>query len=137
MPTSRPQLNNFQGLLHVLSVRFTSETASSAELENPLTANPGTTRRVGLYKVTEDAVQTVIGGVYHQFVEGVPAEFHQKALVLCECMGGVDGNLLVQEPVSDLEAVETVQPKTTVVNCETNPCHLRFQRKFVGGRYKP
>lgn len=46
-------------------------------------------------------------------VEGVPAELHQKALVLCECMGGVDGNLL-RNP-SDLEAVETIQPKTTAV----------------------
>ncbi|KAG1868033.1 hypothetical protein C8R48DRAFT_599154, partial [Suillus tomentosus] len=34
-------------------------------------------------------------------VEGVPAGFHQKALVLCERMSDVDVNLLVQEPVSD------------------------------------
>jgi len=48
--------------------------------------------------------------------EGVPSEFHQKALALCERMGGMDGNLLVQEPVSkhapsELELVETVQLK--------------------------
>lgn len=108
-----------------------------AELKTLLTANPGTTRRVCLFKFTGDAVQAVKGGGYHQFggsvahrlfhtrilphillpgkVEGVPAEFHQKVLVLCEHMGGVDGNLL---PVSDrnppdLEATETVQPKKT------------------------
>jgi hypothetical protein len=28
-------------------------------------------------------------------VEGVPAEFHQKVLVLCERMGGVDGKLSI------------------------------------------
>lgn len=47
--------------------------------------------------------------------EGVPPEFHQKALTLCERMGGVDGNLLVQDLASkrvpselELEAVEPV-----------------------------
>lgn len=49
--------------------------------------------------------------------EGVPPEFHSKALALCERMGGMDGNLLVQEPTSshapsDLEVVETDQSKT-------------------------
>ncbi|KAG2358131.1 hypothetical protein BDR07DRAFT_1295792, partial [Suillus spraguei] len=68
-----------------------------AESENPLMANPGTTRSVGPYNVTGDAVQTVIGGAHHQFdgsaahrlfhtrilphilsgkVEGVPSDFH-------------------------------------------------------------
>lgn len=50
--------------------------------------------------------------------EGVPVEFHHQALAICERMGGVDGNLLVQELASnralselELEAVEAVQPK--------------------------
>lgn len=47
-------------------------------------------------------------------VEGVPAEFHQKVLVLYERMGGVDRNVL---PVSDRNPpdleVRTVQPKKT------------------------
>ncbi|KAG1756686.1 uncharacterized protein EDB91DRAFT_1093921 [Suillus paluster] len=111
---------------------------AEAELENALTANPGIVRSVGLYKVMGDAVQSVVGGVYHQFggsvahrlfhtrilphillpgkAEGVPSEFHHKALALCERMGGMDGNLLVQGLPSDrapseLETVETVQPK--------------------------
>ncbi|KAG2078227.1 hypothetical protein BDR04DRAFT_1131958 [Suillus decipiens] len=111
-----------------------------AELENALMENPGIVRSVGLYKVMGDAVQSVMGGVYHQFggsvahrlfhtrvlphillpdkAEGVPVEFHHQALAICERMGGVDGNLLVQELASkralselELEAVETVQPK--------------------------
>ncbi|KAG2356201.1 hypothetical protein BDR07DRAFT_1473840 [Suillus spraguei] len=111
-----------------------------AELENALTENPGIVRSVGLYKVMGDAVQSVMGGVYHQFggsvahrlfhtrilphillpdkAEGVPVEFHHQALAICERMGGVDGNLLLQELASkrafselELEAVETVQPK--------------------------
>ncbi|KAG0707669.1 hypothetical protein DFH29DRAFT_894866 [Suillus ampliporus] len=112
--------------------------SAEAELENVLTANPGIVRSVGLYKVMGDAVQSVVGGVYHQFggsvahrlfhtrilphillpgkAEGVPSEFHHRALALCERMGGMDGNLLVQELASDrapseLEPVETVQPK--------------------------
>lgn len=113
---------------------------ADAELENALTGNPGIVRSVGLYKVMGDAVQSVMGGVYHQFggsvahrlfhtrilphillpdkAEGVPVEFHHQALAICERMGGVDGNLLVQELASshapselELEAVETVQPK--------------------------
>ncbi|KAG0702199.1 hypothetical protein DFH29DRAFT_875361 [Suillus ampliporus] len=65
-----------------------------------------------------DTVQAIIGGVYHQFAEGVPAEFHQKALALCERMSGVD--MLVQEPVSNrtpskLEAVETIQLNKAVL----------------------
>ncbi|OAX41974.1 hypothetical protein K503DRAFT_767213 [Rhizopogon vinicolor AM-OR11-026] len=109
--------------------------SADTELENALTVNPGIVRSVGLYKVMGDAVQAVVGGVYHQFggsvthrlfhtrilphillpgkAEGVPSEFHHKALALCERMGGVDGNLLVQEPTSDhapeLEVVETVE----------------------------
>ncbi|KAG2157203.1 hypothetical protein DEU56DRAFT_968918 [Suillus clintonianus] len=102
--------------------------------------NPGIVRSVGLYKVMGDAVQSVMGGVYHQFggsvahrlfhtrilphillpdqAEGVPVDFHRQALLLCERMGGVDGNLLVQELASnrapselELEVVETIQPK--------------------------
>lgn len=55
--------------------------------------------------------------------EGVPAEFRQRALALCEHMGGMDGNLFVQiqEATSDrapseLEAVETIRP-TRAVRC--------------------
>lgn len=50
--------------------------------------------------------------------EGVPLEFHHRALTICERMGGLDGNLLVQElgsnralPELELEPAETVQPK--------------------------
>jgi hypothetical protein len=48
-------------------------------------------------------------------VEGVPADFHQKSLVLCERMGGVNGKrlpVLDRNPL-DLEAAETAQPKKT------------------------
>jgi len=42
------------------------------ELEHALTANPGIVKSVGLYKVMGDAVQAVVGGVYHQFVRPFP-----------------------------------------------------------------
>jgi hypothetical protein len=41
---------------------------ADSELEHALSANPGIVRSVGLYKVMGDAVQAVVGGVYHQFV---------------------------------------------------------------------
>jgi len=88
---------------------------SDAELEDALTASPGILRSVGLYKVMGEAVQAVIGGVYHQFggsvahrlfhtrilphillperSSGVPAEFHARALQICERMGGTEGDL--------------------------------------------
>ncbi|KAG1754660.1 hypothetical protein EDB19DRAFT_1667568 [Suillus lakei] len=127
-------------LLAHKKLKTSAKQPADAELENALTGNPGIVRSVGLYKVMGDAVQSVMGGVYHQFggsvahrlfhtrilphillpdqAEGVPTEFHHQALALCERMGGVDGNLLVQELASnralselELEAVETVQPK--------------------------
>ncbi|KAG2063749.1 hypothetical protein BDR04DRAFT_989123, partial [Suillus decipiens] len=83
-----------------------SKQQADAESENSLMENLGTTRSVGPYYVTGDAVQTVIGGAHHQYggsaahrlfhtrilppgkVEGVPSDFHhRKALVLCERMG--------------------------------------------------
>ncbi|KAG1772772.1 hypothetical protein EDD22DRAFT_814945 [Suillus occidentalis] len=113
---------------------------ADVQLENALQANRGIVKSVGLYKVMGEAVQSVVGGVYHQFggsvthrlfhtrilphillpdrAEGVPLEFHHRALTICERMGGIDGNLLVQELASnralselELEPVETVQPK--------------------------
>lgn len=39
-----------------------------ADLTDALAANPGIVRSVGLYKVMGEAVQAVVGGVYHQFV---------------------------------------------------------------------
>ncbi|KAH7912613.1 hypothetical protein BJ138DRAFT_1171799 [Hygrophoropsis aurantiaca] len=109
---------------------------SDAELETALTVNPGIVRSVGLYKVMGDTVQAVMGGVYHQFggsvahrvfhtrllphillpgkPEGVPAEFHQKALDISERMGGMDGDLLVQssgsnKPPQDPRVAEVVR----------------------------
>ncbi|KAG2349787.1 hypothetical protein BDR05DRAFT_923543 [Suillus weaverae] len=127
-------------LAHKNVKKSSAKQPADAELENALTTNPGIVRSVGLYKVMGDAVQSVMGGVYHQFggsvahrlfhtrilphillpdqAEGVPVEFHHQALAICERMGGVDGKLLVQELASNRalaelepEAVETVQPK--------------------------
>lgn len=39
-----------------------------AELDEALAVSPGITKSVGLYKVMGEAVQAVVGGVYHQFV---------------------------------------------------------------------
>ena len=39
-----------------------------SELDQALTASPGIAKSVGLYKVMGEAVQAVVGGVYHQFV---------------------------------------------------------------------
>lgn len=39
-----------------------------ADLTDALAANPAVVRSVGLYKVMGEAVQAVVGGVYHQFV---------------------------------------------------------------------
>lgn len=39
-----------------------------SELDEALTASPGIAQSVGLYKVMGEAVQAVVGGVYHQFV---------------------------------------------------------------------
>ncbi|EIW77369.1 hypothetical protein CONPUDRAFT_92511 [Coniophora puteana RWD-64-598 SS2] len=77
-------------------------------------------RSIGLYKVMGEAVQAVMGGIYHQFggsvahrvfhtrvlphvllpnaPEGVPVEFHAAALNVCERMGGVNGPLLPNNP---------------------------------------
>ncbi|KAG1832034.1 hypothetical protein EV424DRAFT_1525462 [Suillus variegatus] len=127
-------------LAHKNVKKSSAKQPADVELENALTRNPGIVRSVGLYKVMGEAVQSVMGGVYHQFggsvahrlfhtrilphillpdkAEGVPVEFHHQALTICERMGGVDGNLLVQElasnralPELELEAVEIVQPK--------------------------
>lgn len=41
---------------------------ADSELTEALTASPGIAKSVGLYKVMGEAVQAVVGGVYHQFV---------------------------------------------------------------------
>jgi len=51
---------------------------ANVELENALTANPGIVRSVGLYKVMGDAVQAVMGGVYHQFVRHWPHVLYRR-----------------------------------------------------------
>ncbi|KAH7919705.1 hypothetical protein BV22DRAFT_1022549 [Leucogyrophana mollusca] len=106
----------------------TSSRNPDAELQTALSANPGVIRSVGLYKVMGDAVQAVMGGIYHQFggsvahrvfhtrllphvllpgkAEGLPAEFHQRALDICERMGGTDGSLLLEGPSSKKPAPE-------------------------------
>ncbi|KAF9220767.1 hypothetical protein BS17DRAFT_738801 [Gyrodon lividus] len=98
------------------NLRIAQLQQSDAELEDALTANPGMLRSVGLYKVMGEAVQAVVGGVYHQFggsvahrlfhtrvlphillpqrSSGLPAEFHAKALQICERMGGTESDLL-------------------------------------------
>ncbi|KIJ63789.1 hypothetical protein HYDPIDRAFT_112748 [Hydnomerulius pinastri MD-312] len=98
------------------TLRTAQQQRPDAELEEALAANPGIVRSVGLYKVLGEAVQAVVGGVYHQFggsvahrlfhtrilphillpesAGGVPAEFHAKALSICESMGGMEGDLL-------------------------------------------
>ncbi|KAG8216581.1 hypothetical protein J3R82DRAFT_6765 [Butyriboletus roseoflavus] len=87
-----------------------------SELDEALTASPGIAKSVGLYKVMGEAVQAIVGGVYHQFggsaahrlfhtrilphlllpgrSSGVPEEFHATALRLCERMGGPECELL-------------------------------------------
>ncbi|KAF9240462.1 hypothetical protein BU15DRAFT_87667 [Melanogaster broomeanus] len=85
---------------------------------------------VGLYKIMGEAVQAVVGGVYHQFggsvahrlfhtrilphillperSSGVPAEFHAKALQICERMGGTEGDLISELPTTRvIESLET------------------------------
>lgn len=48
---------------------ITSATQSSdIELEQAFSTHSGIVKSVGLYKVMGDAVQAVVGGVYHQFV---------------------------------------------------------------------
>ncbi|KAG6332949.1 hypothetical protein ID866_6144 [Astraeus odoratus] len=81
------------------------------ELADALAASPGVLRSVGLYKVMGEAVQAVVGGVYHQFGgsvahrlfhtqilphillpnerSGVPMEFHSRAMSISEQMGGL------------------------------------------------
>ncbi|KAL4068523.1 hypothetical protein V8B97DRAFT_1873065 [Scleroderma yunnanense] len=83
-----------------------------SDLTDALAANPGIVRSVGLYKVMGEAVQAVVGGVYHQFGGvaahrlfhtrilphillpnergGIPMEFHARAMSICEQMGGVE-----------------------------------------------
>lgn len=58
-----------------------SKQPADAQLENALTANPGIVRSVGLYKVMGDAVQSVMGGVYHQFVR--PFTLYRIAYLKC------------------------------------------------------
>jgi hypothetical protein len=100
--------------------RETLRTAQSqnpdSELDDALAASPGIAKSVGLYKVMGEAVQAVVGGVYHQFggsvahqlfhtrilphlflpgrSSGVPEEFHTTALQICERMGGPERDLL-------------------------------------------
>ncbi|KIK82752.1 hypothetical protein PAXRUDRAFT_35530 [Paxillus rubicundulus Ve08.2h10] len=97
------------------TLRIAQLQKSDTESEDALMASPGILRGVGLYKVMGEAVQAVVGGVYHQFggsvahrlfhtrilphillperSSGVPAEFHAKALQICERMGGTEGDL--------------------------------------------
>jgi hypothetical protein len=42
--------------------------SSDIELEQAFSTHSGIVKSVGLYKVMGDAVQAVVGGVYHQFV---------------------------------------------------------------------
>jgi dsRNA-specific ribonuclease len=87
-----------------------------SELDEALKASSGIAKSVGLYKVMGEAVQAVMGGVYHQFggsvahqlfhtrilphlllpgtSSGVPEEFHTTALRICERMGGPESDLL-------------------------------------------
>ncbi|KAI9568729.1 hypothetical protein HD554DRAFT_2021863 [Boletus coccyginus] len=87
-----------------------------SELDEALKASPGIAKSVGLYKVMGEAVQAVVGGVYHQFggsvahqlfhtrilphlllpgrSSEVPEEFHATALRICERMGGPESDLL-------------------------------------------
>jgi len=74
-------------------------------------------RSVGLYKVQGDAVQAVMGGIFHQFggsiahrvfhtrvlpevllprrADGLLDVFHEDALVVCDRMGGPQGKLVL------------------------------------------
>jgi hypothetical protein len=45
-----------------------SKQPADLQLEDALQANQGIVKSVGLYKVMGEAVQSVVGGVYHQFV---------------------------------------------------------------------
>jgi hypothetical protein len=78
---------------------------ADAELENALTGNPGIVRSVGLYKVMGDAVQSVMGGVYHQFV--CPITLYQITNLKCcdhrsriHFVGWFSGSSLVSHPYS-------------------------------------
>ncbi|KAG1811835.1 uncharacterized protein BJ212DRAFT_1301850 [Suillus subaureus] len=68
-----------------------------AGLENSLTANPGNTRSVGLYKVTGDAVQAVIGAIYSgnlfprcNRVGAVAVKLHDQRFVVSQADGDIE-----------------------------------------------
>ncbi|KAG9311588.1 hypothetical protein JVU11DRAFT_7797 [Chiua virens] len=87
-----------------------------SELNEALLLSPGIAKSVGLYKVMGEAVQAVVGGVYHQFggsvahqlfhtrilphlllpekSSGVPEEYHATALKICDRMGGTESELI-------------------------------------------
>ncbi|EGO03359.1 hypothetical protein SERLA73DRAFT_46635 [Serpula lacrymans var. lacrymans S7.3] len=123
------------------SIKSKAKEVSDAELDVALAVNPKIMKSVGLYKVMGDAVQAVMGGIYHQFggsvahkvfhtrvlphillpgrAEGVPEDFHLKALRICERMGGVDGELLVRTSatsgtVQELDVMEAERDSTVV-----------------------
>lgn len=50
------------------TLRTTQTQKPDSELDEALRASPGIAKSVGLYKVMGEAVQAVVGGVYHQFV---------------------------------------------------------------------
>jgi len=97
------------------TLRATQTQNPDSELDEALAASPGIAKSVGLYKVMGEAVQAVVGGVYHQFggsvahqlfhtrilphlllpgrLSGVPEEFHETALRICERMGGPESDL--------------------------------------------
>ncbi|KAH7882489.1 hypothetical protein F5I97DRAFT_1931691 [Phlebopus sp. FC_14] len=100
------------------TLKIAQQQTPVTELDDTLRSNPGIVRSVGLYKVMGEAVQAVMGGVYHQFggsvahrffhtrilphillpgnTSGVPEEFHVRALSICGSMGGKNGPLMLR-----------------------------------------
>lgn len=93
------------------NIRAVQEKKPDSELAEALATDLGIIRTVGLYKVMGEAVQAVVGGVYHQFGgsvahrlfhtrilpyvlhsdrgSAVPPELHAGAMKICETMGGM------------------------------------------------
>jgi hypothetical protein len=57
-----------QDVLTAHKIGKNSQQPADVQLENALQANRGFVKSVGLYKVMGEAVQSVVGGIYHQFV---------------------------------------------------------------------
>lgn len=70
-------------LAHKNVKKSSAKQPADVELENALTRNPGIVRSVGLYKVMGEAVQSVMGGVYHQFVRPFTL-YHITILKSCD-----------------------------------------------------